>query len=74
MVSISADSSEAAWKKALDEEQLPWYNDRDGEQGICTLYKVQYYPTLYLLDASGRVVAKDLRGEELAAKLAELFS
>ena len=73
VVSISADSSEAAWKKALDEEQLPWYNDRDGNQGICTLYKVQYYPTLYLLDASGRVVAKDLRGEELAAKLAELF-
>ena len=73
VVSISADSSEAAWKKALNEEKLPWYNDRDGEQGICTLYKVQYYPTIYLLDAEGKVVAKDIRGEELAAKLKELF-
>ena len=74
VVSISADTSEAAWKKALDEEKLPWYNDRDGQQGICTLYKVQYYPTIYLLDADGKVVAKDIRGEELAAKLADLFN
>ena len=74
VVSISADTSEAAWTKALDEEKLPWYNDRDGQQGICTLYKVQYYPTIYLLDADGKVVAKDIRGEELAAKLADLFN
>ncbi len=74
VVSISADTSEAAWKKALDEEKLPWYNDRDGQQGICNLYKVQYYPTIYLLDADGKVVAKDIRGEELAAKLADLFN
>ena len=74
VVSISADTSEAAWKKALDEEKLPWYNDRDGQQGICKLYKVQYYPTIYLLDADGKVVAKDIRGEELAAKLADLFN
>lgn len=74
VVSISADTSEAAWKKALDEEKLPWYNDRDGQQGICTLYKVQYYPTIYLIDADGKVVAKDIRGEELAAKLADLFN
>lgn len=74
VVSISADTSEAAWKKALDEEKLPWYNDRDGQQGICNLYKVQYYPTIYLIDADGKVVAKDIRGEELAAKLADLFN
>ena len=74
VVSISADTSEAAWKKALDEEKLPWYNARDGQQGICNLYKVQYYPTIYLLDADGKVVAKDIRGEELAAKLADLFN
>lgn len=73
VVSISADTSAEAWKKALEEEKLPWYNDRDGEQGICALYKVQYYPTLYLLDAEGKVVAKDLRGKELAARLDELF-
>jgi len=73
VVSISADKKEKDWLKALDEEKLPWYNDRDGQQGICELYKVQYYPTIYLLNSEGKVVEKDIRGEDLANKLAELL-
>ena len=73
VISISADAKEDAWLKALSEEKLPWLNDRDGKQGIANLYKVQYYPTIYLLDSDGKVIAKDFRGEELAKKLAELF-
>jgi hypothetical protein len=34
---------------------------------------VQYYPTTYLLDSEGKVVVKDIRGEELGKKLEELF-
>ena len=64
-------SNEQVVGTSLQEEFLRRRIDR--EQGICNLYKVQYYPTLYLLDAEGKVVAKDLRGEELAAKLDELF-
>ena len=74
IVSISADKREADWLKALNEEKLPWLNDRDtDDKGITDLYKVQYYPTMYLLDSNGKVVAKDIRGEALAAKLQELF-
>lgn len=75
IVSISADQSEAAWLKALDEENLPWYNDRDGEKGISKLYNVQFYPTVYLLDSQARAVASNnaVRGEALRTKLAELF-
>lgn len=74
VVSISADKREADWLKALGEEKLPWLNDRDTDaKGIADMYKVQYYPTIYLLDSSGRVVEKDIRGEKLAEKLKELF-
>ncbi|MDO4496662.1 MAG: TlpA disulfide reductase family protein [Bacteroidales bacterium] len=73
VVSISADTNQKAWLKALDDEKLPWYNDIDGAQGIANKYKVTYYPTIYLIDANHKVVAKDIKGEELAAKLAELF-
>lgn len=73
IVSISADRKESDWLKALQEEKLPWWNDRDGNQGICSLYKVQYYPTIYLLDSEGKVIAKDIRGEELGKKLEELL-
>ncbi|MBO4963551.1 MAG: TlpA family protein disulfide reductase, partial [Prevotella sp.] len=74
VVSISADKKEADWLKALGEEKLPWLNDRDTDaKGIADLYKVQYYPTIYLLDSNGCVVEKDIRGEKLAEKLKELF-
>lgn len=35
-------------------------------------YRVTGYPTTVLLDQQGTVIAKDLRGEQLAAKLKEL--
>lgn len=74
VVSISADKKETDWLKALGEEKLPWLNDRDTDaKGIADLYKVQYYPTIYLLDADGRVVEKDIRGKKLAEKLTKLF-
>lgn len=75
VVSISADAKEADWLKALAEENLAWPNDRDGDQGICNLYKVQFYPTVYLLDKDAKVIVSndDARGEKLQQKLAELF-
>ena len=75
IVSISADESEADWLKALKEENLEWYNDRDGDKGISTLYKVKFYPTVYLIDSNARVVVanEEARGEALRTKLAELF-
>lgn len=75
IVSISADQKEADWLKALDEEKTPWPNDIDGDKGIAKLYKVQFYPTVYLLDKDARVIVSnnDARGENLRTKLAELF-
>ena len=75
IVSISADQKEADWLKALAEEKLEWPNDIDGEKGICKLFKVQFYPTVYLLDRDARVIVSnnDARGENLRNKLAELF-
>ena len=75
IVSISADTDKDAWLKALDEEQTPWPNDIDGDKGLCQLYKVAYYPTVYLLDSEGKVVAKDgdARGEKLRTLLGNLF-
>jgi hypothetical protein len=37
------------------------------------MFGVLGLPTNYLVDAHGKVVARDLRGEELQKKLAELL-
>lgn len=73
VVSISIDKSDAAWKKAVKEENLLWPNFRS--QAVADDYKVKAVPTMYLLDSKGNVVAEndDARGEKLAAKLKELF-
>ena len=43
------------------------------ESDIAKLYKVRAIPTMYLVDADGRIVAENVRGEALAEKVAELF-
>jgi len=73
IVSISADKSEVAWKKALEEEKLLWPNFLDSDGEIVKLYKVRFFPTIYLLDSKGKMIAENLRGEALADKLAELL-
>ena len=73
VVGISIDKDEEAWRKAVADEQLEWPNFRSPE--VADLYKVSAVPTVYLIDAEGKIVAQnmDARGEALVAKLAELF-
>lgn len=73
IVSVSIDKNEAAWKKALNEEKLPWPNGLDRAE-IANAYKVRFIPAIFLVDgATGKCIAENIRGEELATKLAELF-
>lgn len=72
IVSVSIDTDSAAWEKALKEEKLEWPNFLDTE-GVATLYNVKFVPTMYLIDANGIILAENLRGEQLAAEIAELY-
>lgn len=76
--SVSLDANSDQWKKAIKKDGLVWKNhgcDFGGWQSApAQLYKVQSIPCTYLLDKTGMVIAKNLRGDELAAKLKELFS
>lgn len=73
VVSISIDRDEAAWRKALGEEQLPWPNFLDHGE-VAKVYNVKAIPAMFLIKADGTLVAtgEDARGEKLATKLAEL--
>ena len=73
VVSISIDKNAEAWKKAVKEEQLQWPNFLS--PAVADQYRVKAVPTMYLLDNTGKILAEseDARGENLAAKLAELF-
>lgn len=72
IVSISIDSKEADWQKALKEEQLPWPNFLDTEKAANT-FNVKTIPAMFLIDEKGVIVNDKLRGKDLEEKLAELF-
>lgn len=74
VISISIDKDENAWKKALDEEQLPWPNFLDRE-GVSNLYHVKSIPAMYLLKPDGTIIAEgmDARGEALSKRLSSML-
>ena len=73
VVGVSVDQDGDAWLQAVEEDQLPWTQVRDTENKASELYMIYYIPSNFLFDQNGTMVAKGLRGEDLAAKLAELL-
>ena len=73
VLGVSVDQDESAWLQAVDEDQLPWMQVRDSENKVSEDYLVYYIPSNFLYDQNGTMVAKGLRGEDLAAKLGELL-
>lgn len=73
--SFTIDDSRGAWEKASKEEKLPWIDTGFGSQSEPKkMYEVSGVPANYLVDAaSGKVIARDLRGYKLDEKLVELL-
>ena len=64
------------WLKAVADDNLTWAHVSDlkgWENEVSKNYGVQGIPFNFLVDPSGKIVARNLRGEELQTKLAELL-
>ena len=70
IISISVDRKKEQWLKALNEENLPWYNVRDGIK-LSDKCGIKGIPANWLLDENGVIVAKDLRGHHVEEYLKE---
>jgi peroxiredoxin len=70
---VSLDQNEASWHQAIKQDGLLWSQVRDAKNEVATIYKVTSIPMSLLLDKEGRIVAKNLRGPALEAKLEEIF-
>ena len=73
VVGVSVDQDEAAWLKAVEEDELPWMQVRDSEDKVSEDYMIYYIPSNFLFDQNGTMIAKGLRGEDLETKLAEIL-
>ena len=76
ILSVSLDKEASAWKAAIAKDKLTWNhvsNLKEFEDPIALQYGINAIPSIYILDAKGVIIAKDLRGEELNAKIASLI-
>lgn len=73
---VSLDNDAESWKEFLVKEEMTWPNViavTDGKSApIVEEYGIRSIPTNFLISPEGKIVAKDLRGEGIKEKLAEL--
>lgn len=73
ILGVSIDSNPAAWKKAIKDDSLSWVQLLDTTKQIANLYGINAIPKNYLIDPTGKIIAKNLRGPALEAKLHEVL-
>ena len=76
IIGVSLDKEKEKWVKAIADDHLDWLhvsNLKFWEDEIAKSYFVDAIPATFILDENGTIVARDLRGEELDAKIAELL-
>ncbi len=76
IVSVSLDQSKDPWVKAIQSDRLAWNHVSDlkyWNNEAAQLYHIQSIPGNFLIDPNGKIIAKDLRGEDLEKKLCEVL-
>lgn len=78
VLGVSSDKKCDSWVKAIADKKLPWTNvcefDGSGKESVFnSLYGILTIPQNVLLDPQGKIIAKNIMGEELGKKLAEIF-
>jgi thiol-disulfide isomerase/thioredoxin len=74
--SVSIDESRDEWLAAVKKDGLTWTQASDlkgWETPATTLYGIQGIPMNFLLDKEGRIIGKELRGDNLIKRLQEIF-
>ena len=77
ILGVASDNKKEIWIEAVRKDSLTWQNvsDLKGDKNKAALiYGVSYYPTNFLIDRKGNIIAKDLRGKDLRNKLLEILN
>lgn len=75
-VSLDRPDQKERWLQAIEKDKMDWYhvsNLQFWQDPIPRSYGVRAIPATFLLDENGVIIAKDLRGPALGAKMKELL-
>jgi peroxiredoxin len=76
VLSVSLDQTKDPWLKAISDDGLTWTQVSDlkyWNNAAAQLYNISSIPQNMLIDPSGKIVGKNLRGPELEVKLKEVL-
>ncbi|WP_256003514.1 TlpA family protein disulfide reductase [Pedobacter deserti] len=76
VIGVSLDTDAAAWKKAIQADGYTWTNlsDLKGfESPLSKKHQITAIPRNLLIDREGKIIARDLHGEELVKTIRQLF-
>jgi len=78
IISVSLDKAgqKERWIKAIEDDKMNWHhvsNLQGWNEPIAKMYSVRSIPATFLLDEKGNIIAKNLRGNALDAKIASLL-
>jgi peroxiredoxin len=76
-VSLDQPTGKEAWLKAIHKDQLDWTHVSDlkfWDNEVAKQYAIRLIPQNFLIGPDGKILAKNIRGEALGIKLAELFT
>lgn len=74
ILGVSLDDDKGDWLRAITYDSLNWHHVSElkrWDSDIAKKYKVEGIPASFLLDPSGKIIAKNLRGPELEKFLAK---
>ena len=76
-VSLDQPGKKQAWLDAIHKDGLTWTQVSDlkyWDNAVSKQYGIRGIPMNFLVDPSGKIIAKNIRGEELNTKLSEVFN
>lgn len=76
ILSVSLDKNKEAWLNAIKKDGMPWNHVSDlkfWKNEVAVMYDIKAVPQNMLLDKTGKIIGKNLKGEDLNAKLGEIF-
>ena len=77
IVGVSLDKNQSSWVRAIEDDGLSWNhvsNLKYWQDPIALLYGVRSIPAAFVMNKDGVIVAKNLRGAQLDAKIEELLN
>jgi peroxiredoxin len=75
-VSLDRPDAKEKWMEAIHKDNLTWTHVSDlkwWQNDVAKLYGIQAIPQNLLIDPDGKIIGKNLNGEKLGKKLAEVY-